>query len=200
MTDATDAIDDEPLPPELGAKFEIAFGMDEAPDTFGEWIDALATGATEAGLEVELEALCVAEESGHVAAVGDERHHFHCVMDTFLLPALLEEDRIEVTSTDPLDGETVAFTVTETGVEATPEGAVVSFGVHRDVEPPQGEAFDPEVAYARVCPYINAFPSRDAYERWNEETEEAVTVALPVERGFDLAALLVDSEPFVSEA
>lgn len=200
MTDATDAIDDEPLPPELGAKFQTAFGMDEPPATFGEWIDALAAGATEAGLEVELEALCVAEDSGHVAEVDGERRHFHCVLDTFLLPALLDEERIDVTSTDPLDGETVELTVTKEGVEATPPEAVVSFGVHRDVEPPQGESFDPEVAYARVCPYINAFPSREAYERWDERVEEAVTVGLPVERGFDLAALLVDSDPFVAEA
>jgi hypothetical protein len=176
MTNATDAIDDEPLPPELGAKFQTAFGMDEAPDTFGEWIDALAEGATDAGLEVDLEALCVAEDSGHVADVGEERYHFHCVLDTFLLPALLEEDRIEVTSTDPIDGDTVELTVTKEGVSASPADAVVSFGVHRDVEPPQGDAFDPEVAYARVCPYINAFPSQGAYERWDERVEEAVTV------------------------
>lgn len=200
MTDATDAIDDEPLPPELGAKFQTAFGMEEAPDTFGEWIEGLAAGATEAGLEVELEALCVAEDTGHVAEVGGERHHFHCVLDTFLLPALLDEERIGVTSTDPLDAETVELTVTEEGVTATPPDAVVSFGVARDVEPPQGESFDPEAAYARVCPYINAFPSREAYERWDEQVEEAVTVGLPIQRGFDLAALLVDSDPFVTEA
>lgn len=195
-----ESIDGRALPPDLAAKFGTAFGLATPPSTFQELVDALASGVGEAGIDVDVEALCVTEDSAHVAVADGEAYHFACVMDTFLLPALLEVDRVAVTSESPVGEEAVEMTVTPDGVTASPPEAVVSFGVHRDVDPPQGDAFDPEAAYARVCPYISAFPSRAAYERWAEATPEAVTIGLPIDRGFELAGLLVETDPFVTEA
>jgi len=199
MTPTDQTIDDEPLPPTLAAKFETAFGLDNPPETFGDWAEALGDAAADVGMEPNLEALCVTDDSGHVAEVDGERRHFHCVLDTFLLPAILDADRVDATSRSPIDGRTVEFTLTGEAVTAQPPEAVISFGTAADVEPPGDGEFDPGQAYDQVCPYINAFPSREAYERWSATTDGAVTIGLPIDRGVELADLLVGTEPFVTD-
>jgi hypothetical protein len=200
MTRPDHSVDEEPIPPALGENVATAFGLEEPPRTVGDWAESLAEVATGGAFELDLEALCTTADSAHVAEADGERHHFKCVMDAFLLPAILDTDHVAVESTSPLDGERIQFSVTRDGVSADPPGAVISFGAATDVEPPADGQFDPRVAYAQVCPYINAFPSRAAYERWDRETDGAVTIGLPVERGVELAGLLVDSDPFVTEA
>lgn len=97
-------------------------------------------------------------------------------MDAFLVPALTGE-AAEVRSQSPL-GDTVGLRLTPEGVETETPGAVVSFGVARR---------DQGVVQQTACPYINVFPSREAYERREAATPEAMTMALPLGAAATLA-------------
>ena len=79
-----------------------------------------------------------------------------------MLPFVMQAERFEVRSEIPIsNGGEVKAIVTKGGVEASPPGAVMSFGATR-----VGDGSVHKMAY----PYINAFPSRKEYETWVEAT------------------------------
>lgn len=194
------SVDDYDIPPELADKIQIAFGLNEPPATLGDWVDATCHLLDDADITVGFEDMCTADASRHEAQIGGEAHHFHCVLDTLLLPFVVEDQStFDVRSRSPVSEQIVELTVSGDTVEVTPTEAVMSFGVAADVDIPPDGTIEPALAYTRLCPYINAFPSRAEYEQWASETTEAATMALSLADGFDLAQILTQSPQYGSD-
>ncbi|WP_137285728.1 organomercurial lyase [Halorussus salinisoli] len=184
--------DDSVLDAELPADVRTALGRlvcEDEIETLSGWVAEVRrrTG----GGAVGIEDLChTGEETGHRGELDGETYHFRCFYDAVILSALAETPvSIRIESPDGIVIEARADRPADLTV--TPESAVFSFGVAESVEPPaDGEPSHADI-YAAVCPYVRAFPGRDAYERW-AETVPAATVALPLEGATDIAAALVE--------
>ncbi|APW96972.1 alkylmercury lyase [Halobiforma lacisalsi AJ5] len=184
-----------PLPDELGTALGRLVGTNPVA-TLGEWVEEcrrLTGGA------IALEELCHADGEtahwGELGGAGGERYDFQCVYDAVILAAVADEP-VRVHTESP-DGTPIEARATGDEVTATPPSAVVSFGVEADVDRPGGGA-DASIAeptledvYATVCPYVRAFPDREAYDRWASRVS-AATVAMPLAGATDLAEALVE--------
>ncbi|SFC27181.1 Alkylmercury lyase [Halobiforma haloterrestris] len=180
-----------PIPDDLGTALGRLVGTDPVA-TLEEWVAECRrlTGG------IGLEELCHAEGEtahwGELGGAGGERYDFRCVYDAVILAAVADEP-VRIHTESP-DGTPIEARATGDEVTPTPPSAVVSFGVETDVDRPGGGAkAEPtlEDVYATVCPYVRAFPDREAYDRWASRAP-AATVAMPLAGATDLAEALVE--------
>ncbi|WP_226482083.1 organomercurial lyase [Natrinema amylolyticum] len=175
-----------PLPDDVRTALGRLLG-EESVETLAEWIAEIRrrTG----GGSIAVDDLCHAPgETAHWGEIDGERYHFRCFYDAVLLSALA--DRPVAIRTESPDGTVIeARAAGTTRLAVTPETAAFSFGVDETVAPPDSEPSHADV-YAAVCPYVRAFPDREAYERW-ADTVPAATVAMPLAGATELAAALV---------
>lgn len=107
--------------------------------TLGEWVAALRD---QLGGGIDVEHLCHADgETPHRAVLNGETFHFQCFYDAVAL-SLLEEESVDIRTESP-DGDVVEASVTDDGIQTTPESAVTSFGVTSAPQDPGGRSLYP---------------------------------------------------------
>jgi alkylmercury lyase len=175
---------------ELQTHVARAFDFDEPPATFEAFWEQLLRTFTEAlGRPVTTDDLCTTDESPHRAIVDGDTHHYQCVTDAFILAGTREE-AVTVRTVSPVADRELAVEFDADGGVSTPDGAVLSFGVDRSVEAPDGPV-TPAAMYGRVCPYTKAFASRAEYDRWLAANPDVVADVLPLDDALALLAHLV---------
>lgn len=173
-----------PLPPDVGAAVASAYGTEERPATFGDWLDGMAAAYAATDVDSEPEDMCAVEESRHVVERGGETTAYVCVLDPLAIP-FIEGRSAHVRSDPPVGEGTIEFRIGPDDVTVDPAEAVVSFGVDA---PPPDAPLSVEETYDRLCPYGHAFPEEAAYERWDGDVEGIVTTVIDAETAVGVAA------------
>lgn len=181
---------DQQLPDNLQTELRQFLGV-QSVDTLAEWGEQIRrrTG----GGSINVEQLChTDDETEHWGAVDGQRYHFQCFYDAVILAAL-ENRPVEVRTISP-DGRTIQARATGSEeLSVTPETAVFSLGIALDAHEQSDGNPTLQDAYAAICPYVKAFPDRDAYEQWAENTP-AATVATPLSGATAFARALTKEE------
>jgi hypothetical protein len=156
------------IPEELAERLKQGFLLRAAPRT----LDDMAKADFDPGAECSPSYLISDIPTRHQARFGDELLYTHCVLDTFVLPALRCETA-EICSTDPVTGQELRFRLTPHGPEGENgalEQAVVSIGA----APSRAGS-----GHTTCCPFINLFSSPTNYEQWIRQHPEVLTVMIP---------------------
>lgn len=174
------------LPADLAMVAGEFYGVGRV-ETLDDFVDASRAMADS---DLSVEQLCHANgETPHRATTTTETYRFQCFYDGVVL-AHLRSEPVDVRTVSP-SGVTVEMDVSSDGsVDVTPTDAAMSFGIAPDATPLDDDP-TPEDLYGSVCPWVQAFPSRDAYEGWAAATD-APTVGLPLAAGTPVAAALTD--------
>lgn len=189
MSEAT--AESERMDEELARHVRRAFGFEEPPRTYEEfWVEMAATYQAELGRGLAPADLCTTDRSPHWARVDGETHRYQCVTDAFLLGTYLDEP-VTARTVSPVSGTELVVEFDADGVVAVPEGAQLSYGVERSVEPPDGP-ITPEKMYGRFCPYSEAFASRGEYEEWAAAHPGVASDVQPLDEALELQARLLD--------
>lgn len=187
----TTSVLDTELPRDVQSALGRFLGT-EPVETLGVWADEVRRRTGDGSISIE--ELCVTdEETVHRGIVDGYRYDFACFYDAVILAALSDEP-VDIRTKSPNDEVIEALAVGSTELTVTPDGAVFSFGIEHDVEPPADDGPTLEHGYASICPYVKAFPDSDAYERWAKRTP-AATVAMPLAGATELAEALVKDPP-----
>lgn len=178
---------DQQLPDDLRTALGRFVGV-ESVDTLAEWSEQIRrqTG----GGSIDVDQLChTDEETDHWGEVAGERYHFQCFYDAIVLAAL-EDKPVDVHTTSP-DGAVIeARVVGGEELSVTPETAVFSLGISLDAHERSGGDPTLQDSYAAICPYVRAFPDRDAYDTWADGVPAAtVAMSLPGSTAFARALI-----------
>jgi hypothetical protein len=174
------------LPADVGAALGQLLGT-ESVATLAEWISEMRrrTG----GGSISTADLCISdEETPHRAIVNGDTYYFLCFYDGVVLAALTDEP-VEIRTESPAGTDIQARAIGTSTLTVSPETAVFAFGA--DPAARSDGDTSHETIYAAVCPYVRAFPNRQAYDRW-AETVPAATVAMPLADATDIAAAIVE--------
>lgn len=178
------------IPTPLGERLQTVLALDDRPRTLTEWGEAIGDIADREGIKTGIRALCTTDESPHAARFDGITQHFLCVQDAFIVPYVTDDvETVEITTESPTSGDPIEITVTDDRAETDPPSAVLSVGVAADATAPPAETDTLGAAYGQICPYGNAFRTREEYEQW-AGTVDAVTMATPVEDALRLAAAI----------
>jgi alkylmercury lyase len=184
--DEVDVLDAQ-LPEELRSALGRFVGT-ESIDTLGEWATEIRrlTG----GGAIDVDQLCHTDtETEHWGDAGDERYYFQCFYDAAILAAV--QDRpVDIHTVSPGGTVVEAQAVGSDELSVTPEEAVFSLGISTGAHEQSGGNPTLQDGYVAICPYVKAFPDREAYEQW-ADTVPAATVALPLAGATDVASALV---------
>jgi hypothetical protein len=178
-----------PLPSDLQSALGAFVGR-EAIETLDEWTAVVRQYTREDSISVD--ELCHADDpTPHWGELDGDRYHFVCFYDAVLLSALADQP-VDIRTESP-DGTVIeARAVGHSELSVTPEEAVFSFGMRTEAAANADGEPTIEELYSAGCPYVKAFPDREAYERW-AETVPASTVATPLSGATDLAAALIEN-------
>jgi alkylmercury lyase len=178
------------LPDDLRAALGRFLGV-ESVDTLAEWGEQIRRRA--GGGSIDVEQLChIDGDSAHWGSVDGERYHFQCFYDA-VIHAALENQPVNIHTVSPGGSVIEASVVGTEELSVTPETAVFSLGIAMDAHEHTSGTPTLQDSYAAICPYVKAFPDRDAYQQWADDIP-AATVATPLSGATVFAKALTTEE------